>query len=208
MATVTKVCRNNTVEWHNNILSLDCVGSVASPTALKPIAACPVCSEPLTIDLSSTNEDLSNEEPRESTYISSISVNTSVTGKGRGGLNILSGNKKNILDKIDLNVFQSSSKMEALMRVRLTISWHRYEQLLSNTRQELYIMDNSEHGCKAIVFSQFVNMLDLLEYRITLGWWYYLMLHGLMCIVNVMVRLWRWFEVCQTAWIHDNWPTR
>lgn len=30
-------------------------------------------------------------------------------------------------------------------------------------------MQQTEIGGKAIVFSQFVNMLDLLEYRITLG---------------------------------------
>jgi len=48
--------------------------------------------------------------------------------------------KRSILDKIDLNNFQSSTKMEALM-------------------QELYMMQQHEYGAKAIVFSQFVNML-------------------------------------------------
>lgn len=58
--------------------------------------------------------------------------------------------KKSIIDKIDLSRFQSSSKVEALM-------------------QELYEMENKEPGCKAIVFSQFVNMLDIVEYRIRTG---------------------------------------
>ena len=48
--------------------------------------------------------------------------------------------KRSILDKIDLQNFQSSTKMEALM-------------------QELYNMEQNEYGSKAIVFSQFVNML-------------------------------------------------
>ena len=48
--------------------------------------------------------------------------------------------KRSILDKIDLQNFQSSTKMEALM-------------------QELYYMEQNEYGSKAIVFSQFVNML-------------------------------------------------
>lgn len=30
-------------------------------------------------------------------------------------------------------------------------------------------MEQQEPGAKAIVFSQFVNMLDILEYRISLG---------------------------------------
>ena len=35
--------------------------------------------------------------------------------------------------------------------------------------QELSLMVENDPGAKAIVFSQFVNMLDLLEYRIQMG---------------------------------------
>lgn len=50
--------------------------------------------------------------------------------------------RKSILDKIDLRSFQTSTKMEALM-------------------EELYRMEEEDVGAKAIVFSQFVNMLDV-----------------------------------------------
>jgi hypothetical protein len=50
--------------------------------------------------------------------------------------------RKSILDKIDLRHFQTSTKMEALM-------------------EELYRMGEEDVGAKAIVFSQFVNMLDV-----------------------------------------------
>lgn len=58
--------------------------------------------------------------------------------------------RKSILNRINLSNFQSSTKMEALM-------------------EELYKMQEEDGGCKAIVFSQFVSMLELLEYRIHAG---------------------------------------
>ena len=50
--------------------------------------------------------------------------------------------KKNFVNKLDLSNFQSSTKLEALM-------------------QELHMMRQRDYGAKAIVFSQFVNMLDV-----------------------------------------------
>jgi DNA repair protein RAD16 len=58
--------------------------------------------------------------------------------------------RKSILDKVNLSEFQSSTKLEALM-------------------QELTHMQRDDLGAKAIVFSQFVNMLDLIEYRLQTG---------------------------------------
>eukprot|EP01034_Spumella_vulgaris_P021514 gene21514-27549_t len=58
--------------------------------------------------------------------------------------------KRSILNRVDLGAFQSSTKMEALM-------------------EELHRMERQDLGAKAIVFSQFVNMLDLLEHRIERG---------------------------------------
>lgn len=52
------------------------------------------------------------------------------------------GSKKNFVNKLDLSNFQSSTKLEALM-------------------QELHMMRERDYGAKAIVFSQFVNMLDV-----------------------------------------------
>ena len=50
--------------------------------------------------------------------------------------------RKNFVNRLDLSNFQSSTKLEALM-------------------QELYLMRERDCGSKAIVFSQFVNMLDV-----------------------------------------------
>ena len=58
--------------------------------------------------------------------------------------------RKSILSKLQLDLFQSSTKMESLM-------------------EELYKMQQHDLGAKAIVFSQFVNMLDLVEYRLQRG---------------------------------------
>ena len=58
--------------------------------------------------------------------------------------------RKSILDTIDKSTFQTSTKMEALM-------------------EELSKMIKNDLGAKAIVFSQFVSMLDLIEYRIQIG---------------------------------------
>ena len=58
--------------------------------------------------------------------------------------------RRSILDSIDKSSFQTSTKMEALM-------------------EELSRMMRNDLGAKAIVFSQFVNMLDLIEYRIQIG---------------------------------------
>ena len=55
-----------------------------------------------------------------------------------------------ILSRVDLSRFQSSSKIEALM-------------------QELARMRSQDLGAKAIVFSQFVSMLDIIEHRLKLG---------------------------------------
>ena len=50
--------------------------------------------------------------------------------------------RKNFVNRLDLTNFQSSTKLEALM-------------------QELHMMRERDYGAKAIVFSQFVNMLDV-----------------------------------------------
>lgn len=55
-----------------------------------------------------------------------------------------------IMSRIDVSRFQSSSKIEALV-------------------QELHAMRLQDPGAKAIVFSQFVSMLDLIEHRLKLA---------------------------------------
>nr|CCA25894.1 PREDICTED: similar to SNF2 domaincontaining protein [Albugo laibachii Nc14] len=58
--------------------------------------------------------------------------------------------KKSILSRIDTTSFQTSTKIEALF-------------------QELDMMKTRDPSGKAIVFSQFVNMLDLIQFRLKLG---------------------------------------
>ena len=99
-----------------------------------PSVGCPKCLKSLIINL---NPDASNVPPPQSSR--------AIVAK-----KMILGRKKSILYKVDLNHFQSSTKMEALM-------------------QELYRMQQADLGSKAIVFSQFVNMLDLLKYRLERG---------------------------------------
>lgn len=105
---------------------------------MKPSAVCPVCDEPLSIDLASPTDENNDDdnhviddnimetdddfvpkktEEKAFSYAASIGNKTILGSRNRNGLNLLSSKKKNILDKVDLNMFQSSSKMEALMRV-------------------------------------------------------------------------------------------
>lgn len=75
----------------------------------------------------------------------SVMLESATDGGNKSSVSVWDASKhrrKSILKKIDLSKFQSSTKMEALM-------------------EELFHMEQEEFGCKAIVFSQFVNMLDV-----------------------------------------------
>lgn len=109
-------------------------------------AKCPQCAKDLTIDLTSSMDadaDTGNHTIVEDRENGAFADTGSLWDPSKM-------RSKSILNKIDLNYFQSSTKMEALM-------------------QELSLMVENDPGAKAIVFSQFVNMLDLLEYRIQIG---------------------------------------
>ena len=69
---------------------------------------------------------------------------SAATGRGGGGGGY---SRKGILSRIELSKFQSSTKIEALM-------------------EALHEMKQEDPAAKAIVFSQFVSMLELLEYRL------------------------------------------
>ncbi len=110
---------------------MDYIGTVSSNNSAdlstkSKAVTCPDCQAPLTLHLDEHNghADLHNAN--------SVSVWDDVK----------QGRKKSILQKIDLSLFQTSTKMEALM-------------------EELYKMQKKDVGAKAIVFSQFVNMLDV-----------------------------------------------
>eukprot|EP01041_Mallomonas_annulata_P005925 gene5925-11955_t len=81
-------------------------------------------------------------ECSEPLTVSTVKSSASATSSSRKG--------KSFLNKIDLSKFQSSTKLEILM-------------------QELHGMLQRDPGAKAIVFSQFVNMLDLVGHRLCLG---------------------------------------
>ena len=69
---------------------------------------------------------------------------SAATARGGGGGGY---SRKGILSRIELSKFQSSTKIEALM-------------------EALHEMKQEDPAAKAIVFSQFVSMLELLEYRL------------------------------------------
>lgn len=103
-------------------------------------ATCPTCSKPLTVDLSPPVEtDLGNIGNEASNCRSPKAVNLS------------SFHRNSLLHRIsDIHAFQSSTKIEALM-------------------QELELMRIRDPSGKAIIFSQFVNMLDIIQHRLQLG---------------------------------------
>eukprot|EP00644_Phytophthora_capsici_P015775 jgi/Phyca11/577126/estExt2_Genewise1.C_PHYCAscaffold_1020080 len=107
-------------------------------------ATCPSCLKPLTVDLSPPIAEVGNDETSNNT-ISSSSCRSPKT------VNLSSFHKNSILHRIsDIHAFQSSTKVEALM-------------------QELELMRIRDPSGKAIIFSQFVNMLDIIQHRLQLG---------------------------------------
>ncbi|CEM04117.1 unnamed protein product [Vitrella brassicaformis CCMP3155] len=75
-----------------------------------------------------------------------------VRAEQSGGANTSSSSnsKRGIMSRIDVNEFKSSTKIEALV-------------------QELEAMDKRDPEAKAIVFSQYTAMLDLIEWRLKKG---------------------------------------
>lgn len=123
--------------------------------SLDPNAAsqCPTCHQPLSVDLSvaatssaaaaafQAARDGADEdaEDAEDGGAAGGSSSAGVTAAGRA--------KRGILSRINLAHFQSSTKIEALM-------------------EELHLMREKDPSAKAIVFSQYVAFLDLLEHRL------------------------------------------
>lgn len=100
-------------------------------------ARCPACSKLLTVDLSSGSAERA------------LAANPGGGGRSGGGQFTSSARaRRSILSRIDLGGFQSSTKMEAL-------------------REELHRMLEVDPSAKAIVFSQFTNMLDLMHFRLS-----------------------------------------
>ena len=117
---------------------------------------CPSCRQPFSIDLdqptlsSSDAGALTSTSPSKSTSLSNNKASKS-TQDSMDNLPSLKDMKHvatgSILRRINLAEFATSSKIEALV-------------------EELVRMRRSSPGSKAIVFSQFVNMLDLIRWRL------------------------------------------
>lgn len=105
---------------------------------------CPHCNDPLSIDLNDIRDDILDD----STLTIKSSDRQQVSSVGLPSLkelpHVATGS---ILRKIDLTKFATSSKIE-------------------NLCLELVEMRRNSPGSKAIVFSQFVNMLDLIRWRL------------------------------------------
>lgn len=104
---------------------------------------CPSCRVPFTIDLNSPSDDGDAFDS-----IAAKSQLSSVSSVGMPSLRELPHvATSSILRRINLTDFSTSSKIEVLT-------------------EELVKMRNESPGSKAIVFSQFVNMLDLIRWRV------------------------------------------
>lgn len=105
-------------------------------------SVCPHCSRPFTVDLNNIEDDTVDDS------VLTINPKQSISTVGLPSLKELSHVATgSILRRIDLTKFATSTKIEALT-------------------QELINMRKQSPGSKAIVFSQFVNMLDLIRWRL------------------------------------------
>jgi DNA repair protein RAD16 len=106
---------------------------------------CPSCRTPFSIDL---NQESSLSDVDEGTLVVQKAKKASNTGSATASLKdlpyVATGS---ILRRINLVEFATSTKIEVLI-------------------QELIEMRKKRPGSKALVFSQFVNMLDLVRWRI------------------------------------------
>ena len=102
---------------------------------------CPSCRAPFSIDLNQASADIEDD--------GTLAITT--TGDSRAGMPSLKElshvSSGSILRRINLAEYSTSTKVEALV-------------------QELVQMRQERPGSKALVFSQFVNMLDLIRWRL------------------------------------------
>jgi DNA repair protein RAD16 len=98
---------------------------------------CPSCRGPFTIDMNQQNQQVIDD--------STLTVKTKSSDPSLKELSHVASSS--ILRRLNLCDFATSTKIEALV-------------------QELVEMRRTRQGSKAIVFSQFVNMLDLVRWRL------------------------------------------
>jgi len=123
---------------------LEFMATSSSMAAASANLTCPSCREAFSIDLQAQ----ADIEDDSSLRITSAGTKAGGCGTGVPSLKELKHvSTGSILRRINLAEFATSSKIEALTR-------------------ELVIMRQTSPGSKAIVFSQFVNMLDLIRWRL------------------------------------------
>jgi DNA repair protein RAD16 len=106
---------------------------------------CPTCTQPLSVELSAAAPSPpAGEAARGTGRRGSTGAEMHADGSNGGAPAV---RPKGILGKLNLAQFQSSTKIEALM-------------------EELHLMQENDPAAKAIVFSQFVSFLDLMEFRL------------------------------------------
>lgn len=121
----------------------ECVKEFIESLPVGGDVTCPACSKPLTVDLS----------PPVEAELASASIEAASASNNRSprAVNLTRFHRNSILHRVsDIHAFQSSTKIEALM-------------------QELELMRARDPSGKAIIFSQFVNMLDIIQHRLELG---------------------------------------
>jgi DNA repair protein RAD16 len=106
---------------------------------------CPSCRSPLTVDLNQANADVVDDATLTISGADRSSDDPRMAMPSLKEMTHVSSGS--ILRRINLAEFTTSTKVEALV-------------------QELVQMRQERPGSKALVFSQFVNMLDLVRWRL------------------------------------------
>ncbi|CAN1232526.1 ATP-dependent helicase rhp16 [Linum perenne] len=108
-------------------------------TALGEVS-CPTCAKPLTVDFTSKTE--SGSQSRKTTTVKGFRA-------------------ASILNRVKLNDFQTSTKIEALM-----LNVNQLFVFFFLQREEIRDMVERDGSAKGIVFSQFTSFLDLIHYSL------------------------------------------
>ncbi|KAI0243738.1 DNA repair protein rad16 [Massospora cicadina] len=108
-------------------------------TSLEACPRCPACFVPLTIDLSQPTVQIEDDGKEM------VKAAASAEGEIQAGGDAFRGS---IVNRINLETWRSSTKIEALV-------------------EELDKLRSQDHTIKSIVFSQFVNFLDLIHWRLS-----------------------------------------
>jgi len=126
-----------------------CMREYIDALAADAVSSCPTCEQPLSVDLHAAS--ITSLAASAAYTVGGAASNAAdpllAGGAVVGGVAAAGHAKAGLLARVDLRNFQSSTKIEALM-------------------EELHTMREDDPSAKAIVFSQFVSFLDIVEYRL------------------------------------------